>query len=163
LQLVNSAFYRRAHSVDSLHHAVTLLGLDRIRSWLTLINMGRLRDKPGELQREALTRAFFCEHLAGQQDTVTAESGFTVGLLSVLDAWLDRPMQSIVDQLPLSAEMKAALTRREGRLGDLLRVAVGFSHSQWEALPELLLQSGDVRQWQEAYSQSVTRADELLD
>jgi EAL and modified HD-GYP domain-containing signal transduction protein len=163
LQLVNSAFYRRANSIDSLHQAVMLLGLDRIRSWVTLINMSRLSDKPGELQREALTRAFFCEYLAGQEDMLTAESGFTVGLLSVLDAWLDRPMQRIVEQLPLSDEMKAALIRREGRLGSLLAVAVDYSHSQWDALPQTVLRSDEVRQWQEAYNQSVLRADELLD
>jgi EAL and modified HD-GYP domain-containing signal transduction protein len=163
LQLVNSAFYRRANSIDSLHQAVMLLGLDRIRSWVTLINMSRLSDKPGELQREALTRAFFCEYLASQQNMVTAESGFTVGLLSVLDAWLDRPMQRIVEQLPLSEEMKAALIRREGRLGALLGVAVDYSHSQWDALPQTALRSDEVRQWQEAYNQSVMRADELLD
>jgi len=163
LQLVNSAFYRRASSIESLHQAVTLLGLDRIRSWVTLVNMSRLSDKPGELQREALTRAFFCEYLAGLQSGLTAQSGFTVGLLSVLDAWLNRSMQQIVEQLPLSAEVAAALTRREGRLGSILSVAIDYSHSQWDALPQKALRARDAAQLQEAYYQAVLRADELLD
>jgi EAL and modified HD-GYP domain-containing signal transduction protein len=146
-----------------LHQAVTLLGLDRIRSWVTLVNMSRLSDKPGELQREALTRAFFCEYLAGLQSGLTAQSGFTVGLLSVLDAWLNRSMQQIVEQLPLSAEVAAALTRREGRLGSILSVAIDYSHSQWDALPQKALRAQDAAQLQEAYYQAVLRADELLD
>lgn len=163
LQLVNSAFYRRAQAIDSLHQAVIMLGLDRIRSWVTLINMGQLSDKPGELQREALTRAFFCEYLATRHSGVTAQAGFTVGLLSVLDAWLDRPMHQIVEQLPFTEEVCAALTRREGALGSILGIAVDYSHSHWDALPRELLESREAMELQEAYCQSVLRADEMLD
>lgn len=163
LQLVNSAFYRRAQAIESLHQAVMMLGLDRIRSWVTLINMGQLSDKPGELQREALTRAFFCEHLAAERPGLTAQAGFTVGLLSVLDAWLDRPMHQIVEQLPFTEDVRAALTRREGPLGAILGIAVDYSHSHWDALPQGLLESDEAIQLQEAYCQSVLRADEMLD
>lgn len=163
LQLVNSAFYRRAQKIESLQQAVMMLGLDRIRSWVTLINMGQLMDKPGELQREALTRAFFCEQLASEQDGLTAQAGFTVGLLSVLDAWLDRPMNVIVEQLPLSDEVCLALSGREGALGAILGVVVDYSHSHWDALPSDLLESDDARHMQAAYCQSVLRADEMLD
>ncbi len=163
LQLVNSAFYRRAQAIESLHQAVMMLGLDRIRSWVTLINMGQLSDKPGELQREALTRAFFCEHLATERPGLTAQAGFTVGLLSVLDAWLDRPMHQIVEQLPFTEEVRAALTRREGPLGAILGIVVDYSHSRWDALPRGLLDSDEAKQLQDAYYQSVLRADEMLD
>ncbi|MEX2321395.1 MAG: HDOD domain-containing protein [Saccharospirillum sp.] len=163
LQLVNSAFYRRASAIESLHQAVMMLGLDRIRSWVTLMSMGRLTDKPGELQREALTRAFFCEQLAAEHTGLTAQTGFTVGLLSVLDAWLDRPMQQIVEHLPLTDEVRAALIRREGPLGSILKIAVNYSHSHWDSLPQGMLESDEVKELQAVYYQSVLRADEMLD
>lgn len=163
LQLVNSAFYRRAQSVESLHQAVMMLGLDRIRSWVTLVNMGQFSDKPAELQREALTRAFFCEQLASREPGVTPQAAFTVGLLSVLDAWLDRPMHRIVEQLPFTEEVRAALVRHEGSLGSLLNVAVNYHHSRWEALPRGWLEPNQALQLQDAYCQSVLRADDMLD
>ncbi|GGX54371.1 EAL and HDOD domain-containing protein [Saccharospirillum salsuginis] len=164
LQLVNSAFYRRARTIDSLHQAVMMLGIDRIRSWATLINMGQLDDKPKELQREALTRAFLCECIGQTIEPERANTYFTAGLLSVLDAWLDRPMPSILSQIPLSAELKAALIEREGRLGQALEMAIAYCRSNWQALdPQWLsdhrLSPAQLCDW---YSQSIDRADQLL-
>lgn len=164
LQLVNSAFYRRTRTIDSLHQAVMLLGIDRIRSWATLVNMGQLDDKPRELQREALTRAFMCERLGEVVDPSRSNAYFTAGLLSVLDAWLDRPMPTILRQLPLSDELKTALIERSGTLGEALSLVVAYCHSNWQALESPWLSGHEVSAAQlcDWYSQAIDRADQLL-
>lgn len=165
LQLVNSAFYRRARTIESIHQAVMLLGIDRIRSWATLINMGQLEDKPTELQREALMRAFMCEHMGQAVAPVEqANTYFTAGLLSMLDAWLDRPMPQILKQLPLSDELKSALTDRHGLIGEVLAMAIAYCHSNWQALDQQWLSDHQLspEQLRDWYSQSIDRADQLL-
>jgi c-di-GMP-related signal transduction protein len=72
-------------------------------------------------------------------------------------------MNQIVEQLPFTDDVRAALTRREGALGSILTIAVDYSHSHWDALPGRLLESGPAMKLQEAYCQSVLRADEMLD
>lgn len=164
LQLINSSFYRRTRTIESIHQAITLLGVDRIRSWATLINMGQLEDKPRELQREALTRAFMCELLADRVAPGQGNTFFTVGLLSVLDAWLDRPMPDILRQLPLNQDLKAALLEHTGLAGDVLALAIAYCHSDWQALDQKLLTQYGLtpQQLRELYSRSIERADQLL-
>jgi EAL and modified HD-GYP domain-containing signal transduction protein len=80
-----------------------------------------------------------CELLA-RSATVPADEMFTAGLLSLLDAILDRPLPEILDQLPLSPLVLEALrggpsrpariveTVRHQNRGDLaLLSAAGFS------------------------------------
>lgn len=162
LQLVNSSFYRRAHSVDSIHQAVTLLGIDRIRGWATLINMDRFENKPKELQREALTRAFFCEQLGARLAPDQMECLFTIGLLSVLDALMDQPMNQILNELPLNPELKAALAEGVGLAGRVLTLATDYARAQ--TLDASMLRDYDLNaaELNTLYAQAIERADTLL-
>ncbi|MFG1496742.1 HDOD domain-containing protein [Saccharospirillum sp. HFRX-1] len=162
LQLVNSSFYRRAHSIESIHQAVTLLGIDRIRGWATLINMDRFENKPKELQREALTRAFFCEQLGERLAPDEKDCFFTVGLLSVLDALMDQPMPQVLIELPLKEDLKAALSDRTGLTGRVLNLATDYAHGkplEADFLRDYELELFDLSA---LYNGAIERADELL-
>ncbi len=54
---------------------------------------------------------------------IRQETGFTVGLLSILDLLMDRPLAEIVEDLALSDELRAALLESRGhrRQGPALR------------------------------------------
>jgi len=162
LQLVNSSFYRRTQSVESIHQAVTLLGIDRIRGWATLINMDRFENKPKELQREALTRAFFCEQLGERLAADEKDRFFTVGLLSVLDALMDRPMPEVLSELPLKESLKSALSDRAGLPGRVLSLATDYAHGR--PLEHDFLRDYDLElvELSALYSGAIERADELL-
>lgn len=162
LQLVNSSFYRRAQTIESIHQAVTLLGIERIRGWATLINMDRFENKPRELQREALTRAFFCEQLGREVAPDQADVFFTIGLLSVLDALVDRPMGEVLNELPLNDRLKTALADGAGVGGRILQQAILYSQSQ--RLDEALLNdySLNVAELGNFYRIAIENADQLL-
>lgn len=162
LQLVNSSFYRRAQSVESIHQAVTLLGIDRIRGWATLINMDRFENKPRELQREALTRAFFCEQLGARLAPDEKDCFFTVGLLSVLDALMDQPMPQVLSELPLKEKLKVALNEGVGLPGRVLNLATCYAHGkplEPDFLRDYELNMVDLSA---LYSSAIERADDLL-
>ncbi|MGZ4169984.1 MAG: EAL and HDOD domain-containing protein [Solirubrobacteraceae bacterium] len=123
LRYVNSAFFGLRGDVRSIGQALALLGVENARRWATLSVLASVDDKPTELTLIALTRARFCE-LAGEQlEIASASELFTLGLFSVIDALMDVPMQDAVASLPLADDMREALIRRTGPMGELLDAA----------------------------------------
>lgn len=164
LKLVNSSFYRRVQEIQSIDHAVILLGAERIRSWATLVSMGRLNNKPDELQTESLLRANMCEKLSEVVELEESKSSFSVGLLSCLDAWFDMPLAQLFDSIPFNEVLTRAVIERTGQLGDILQLVVDFLHTDLETFdPDRLQHMGiDAVKLAEAYEFAVERTDESL-
>jgi EAL and modified HD-GYP domain-containing signal transduction protein len=139
LKLANSAAYRRRRSVESIVDAVVLLGQNVIQQWASLLLLSRLGDrKPSELLALALVRARMCQTLGAAHGGLGSSELFTVGLLSVLDALLDRPMKDLVAELPLSQLLCDALCgKSSSNLGDVLRRAIAHEAADWSALGPL--------------------------
>ena len=102
-----------ASEIHSVAHALSLLGERELRKWIAVVSVGVLADgKPDELMTVPLVRGRFCEllaPLAGMADH--ANDLFLMGLLSVMDAILDQPLDFILAELPVRTEIKEALAR----------------------------------------------------
>ena len=113
LRYVNSAFFALPRNVESVHEALTLLGTATVRRWATVMALASASGAPEELIELALQRARMCEKLGGDAADATSPSG----LFSVADALLDAPMDDVLETLPFSDEIRAALLSREGPQG----------------------------------------------
>ena len=91
-----------------------------VRRWATVMAISAIPDVPDELVALGLRRARMCEMLAGSALPEERETLFTIGLFSVADALIDAPMAEVLDSLPFTDEIQAALLRREGPKGELL-------------------------------------------
>ncbi|MFQ5829068.1 MAG: EAL and HDOD domain-containing protein [Candidatus Methylomirabilia bacterium] len=131
LRLVNSAFYALPRKISSIHQALILLGIQRVRGWATLLTLSGLNDKPHELTVTTLLRAKMCELLALAMNMDEPDTDFTVGLFSTLDAFLDLPMDEALASLPLAEEVTAALLDQEGRHGAVLRCVLAYERGAW--------------------------------
>lgn len=131
LKLVNSAYTGIPRKVESIKSALQLLGMRQIRNIATLIAFSRIDDKPGELLRTALVRARMAEQLAETMKLPRADSHFTVGLFSILDALLDMRHEEIMAQLPLKENVKRAIVAREGEEGEVLRNVIAYEQGRW--------------------------------
>ena len=120
LRYVNSAYFGLRGDVRSIGQALALLGLENVKRWATLTTLASIDNKPTELTLTALIRARFCELAGAQQAIATPAELFTLGLFSVIDGMMDAPMHDVVASLPLADDMREALVRRTGRLGQLL-------------------------------------------
>jgi EAL and modified HD-GYP domain-containing signal transduction protein len=123
LKLANSTALSRGAPIGSLQQAMARLGVQQVASLIVLILASGFDDKPVELARQVLIRARMCEQLA-RGATIPADEMFTAGLLSLLDAILDRPLAEIIAQLPLSALVREALeggASRPARIVDTAR------------------------------------------
>jgi EAL and modified HD-GYP domain-containing signal transduction protein len=134
LRYVNSAFFALPRTVESVHEALTLLGTATVRRWATVVALVQASgDAPDELVELALQRARMCEVLGGSRELDAADGHFTVGLFSVADALLDSPMDEVLETLPFSDEIRAALLNREGPKGALLTTVVAYERGEFPA------------------------------
>jgi len=111
------------HRVETMKDAVNYMGLKRLKFWVNMMMMSSMEDVPDELLAVSLVRAKFLEGMAEKMELTDAKDRyFMVGLFSTLNAFLKLPMADVVDQLPLSDEVKAALVDQSGEMGSVLWV-----------------------------------------
>jgi EAL and modified HD-GYP domain-containing signal transduction protein len=77
-----------------------------------------------------------CEMLAGSALPEERETLFTIGLFSVADGLMAAPMEEVLDSLPFSEEIRAALMRQEGPKGELLKAVIDYERGEFPALPD---------------------------
>ena len=155
LRYVNSAFFSLPRAIGSVREALTLLGTRTVRRWATVVALSSIPDAPEDLVALALLRGRMCEMIARRDEGVDADGGFTVGLLSVADALLDAPMEEVLESLPLSAEIRAALLAHGGPLGELLSVVLTYERGHFPTLAD------DEQQLAAAYLAALQWADKV--
>ena len=131
LRYVNSALISLPNNIESIKHAVQLVGTQRIRLWSSILIMFGFDDKPSELVVTAFVRATMAEHLAEAMGARSPESYFTAGLFSVMDAMLDLPMKKAVQLIPLAPTIRDALTDRRGLIGMVLGCVLAYEAGDW--------------------------------
>jgi EAL and modified HD-GYP domain-containing signal transduction protein len=127
LRLVNSAAMSPPRPITSFSQAINLLGRRQLQRWLQLLiyadpNNG---NQPNPLLQKAAARGHLLETLAPLLLRRPAaenleDTAFMVGSFSLLNVLLNMSMSEIMHQLPLAAEVTAALTDHAGPLGALL-------------------------------------------
>ena len=147
LRYVNSALISLPSNIESIKHAVQLVGTERIRLWATILVMFGFDDKPSELVITAFVRATMAERLALATRAKSPESYFLVGLFSVMDAMLDLPMKKAAELVPLALQIREALTDLRGLMGMALACVLAYEAGEWTKVrygnltPEVIRQS----------------------
>jgi EAL and modified HD-GYP domain-containing signal transduction protein len=133
LRRINSAYYGIRGTVSSILEAVRLLGVEDIRRWASLLFLATLSlNKPHELVVESALRARFCESLAGDVGLAAQRDDlFILGMFSLLDAMLDRPLSELVSELPLTPSVKAALLGEPNAIRRVFDCAVAYLSGDW--------------------------------
>lgn len=139
LRYLNSPVFGFRGEIRSVRHAITLLGEQKLKRWVTLLALASMgKDKPEELIISCLLRASWCESMAGKIGMKDREGDlFLLGLFSRVDAILDRPMTEILEHLPVSADVKQALTGDDSTFGDVLRMVDTYEHADFDRTEEL--------------------------
>jgi len=139
LRFINSASYGFKVTVRSIHHALILLGKREVKKWLTIIVMSGIgRSKPTALMNAVIVRARFCELIA-QTFRLHSEPTdfFLLGMFSMVDAFLDRPVEEILEELPLEENVKDALLGKPGRFFTVLQLVSAFEKGEWDTFAAL--------------------------
>jgi EAL and modified HD-GYP domain-containing signal transduction protein len=125
LRYINSAGFGLGCEIESLRHAVQVLGYTPLYRWLSVLLATAGTSQSAQLlMQTAIIRARLAE-LFG--DTFLPKAGtddlFVAGLFSLLDRLLGIPMAAVLDKIQLPDVMAQALLTREGLYGDFLALA----------------------------------------
>jgi len=164
LRLVNSSSYGLTVHVQSIRHAMVMLGLAQVRHLAVLLTMATSSQQVSEeLIVLAATRAKMAAGLAGD-DQPLANACFTAGLLSVIDAVFHCPMNELLADLPLQNDVRRALLDGSGPVGGVLAAVFAFERADTAALdrlrpddgPQLREYFGDGAVWGETLRRELT-------
>lgn len=144
LRRVNSAAYGFRMTTTSLRHALVLLGEREIRLCATVWSLAEVaKDLPSEIIVTSTLRARLCERLgklSGMADR--ASELFLVGMFSMLDAILQQPMDQILATLPLSDDLRHALSGGDNMLRAVLDAVVAYERGMWDDVSALAARAG---------------------
>ncbi len=146
LTFINSLAFGLRYQVNSIKHAIMLLGWQQIKSWLWLVVLSDVipQDKTSELPYLSAIRAKFLERVATnhQYRDIPPETLFLMGLFSLLEPMLDTPVKDLVEALPLQDEVKDALCGEHNLYYQWLEVARCFESGDWAKLDALTTSLG---------------------
>ncbi|VAX01509.1 Predicted signal transduction protein [hydrothermal vent metagenome] len=160
LRYINSSMYHVNRKVESVAHAITLLGLSTVKSVATLVVLSKMEDKPQELIITSLVRAKMSEYLAQRMEPELKDMAFTTGLFSIIDAVMDKPMEEVLAQLPLYEEIIECLIHGKGKLSKILSSVIAYERNDLEALKHCEIASDDLRK---AYLSAVSWTDDIIE
>jgi len=119
IKLASSAAMSLGQPIGSVRQAVLRLGVQQVGALIMLIMVAGFDDKPIDLARQALIRARMAEALA-RHVKLPADQLFTAGLLSLLDAILDRPLHEVLKELAVAPVVRQALADTGSQAGKIL-------------------------------------------
>jgi EAL and modified HD-GYP domain-containing signal transduction protein len=149
LRLVNSTAVARSQKVSTVRDAVVLMGRGHLERWLNLLLFAG-EDPTGlssPLLQTAAKRGRLMELLLRKSQwrdapAIAEDRAFLVGMTSLLDALLGRPLPEIVRELNLDDEIRVAVLERGGPLGRLLQLAERLDELDFSAVAELVSDAG---------------------
>lgn len=158
LKYINSAQYALPRKIESLRHAINLLGFNQLRSLVSMIILAGSNKRAPALIPIALIRARMSQNLAIAQGFKPQEVFFTVGLLSMLDVFFQQPMEAIMAELPLHDDIKQALLHYAGIAGTVLHAVITYEQGIWDDISHHPFGQATLA---ESYINAVIWADEI--
>lgn len=145
LRLVNSVGFGLGRKVESLRHAVNVLGRRQLLRWLQLLLMaspeyGHSPERNPLLQLAAL-RGRLMELLASRvapAERSLGDQAFLCGIMSLMPIALGLPIEEIISQIAVSPDIQKALQHRAGQLGRLLDLIELLDAGDWDACDRIL-------------------------
>ena len=133
LRYINSAFFGLPHKIKSVKQALVLLGEKTIKNWISFVALASMAvDKPEELLVLTIVRARFCEMLAPYFNLADRkDDSFLMGLFSLIDGFLDRPLSQILAEIPIDDPIKLALLGEPSRLGEIYKYSLSYEKAAW--------------------------------
>jgi EAL and modified HD-GYP domain-containing signal transduction protein len=126
LRLVNTPAVGARFRINSVSHALIVLGRRQLQRWLQIllyVKSGPRQEFDSPLLLMATTRGkmmeLMMERLHPGQRT-GADIGFTVGIMSLMDTLFSVPMEEILDSVNVIDDVRAALLYRRGEYGGML-------------------------------------------
>ncbi len=131
--------------ITSVKHAAAMLGQKELKRWINTAATKELCvDRPSEILRLSMIRARFAENLAPVFKLASQSSElFLMGLFSVLDVIIEKPMAEALDMVRVSSEIQRALLKKEGSFAAVYDFLVQYENASWQEVSRQMV-VGDI-------------------
>lgn len=136
LKLANSVYMEAKNRIKSIPHALTYIGIRELKHWISLMMLKEMQNvENAELIKQSLIRGKFMELIAAEMypDAESSEFYFT-GIFSSMDILLGRPMEEVVQGLPISSPVKDALLGKPNAQRRMLDFVIDWENARWKNL-----------------------------
>ena len=157
LEMVNRMTVNKG--ISSVAHAASMLGQKELKRWInTAVTKELCADRPSEITRMSMLRAKFAENLAPIFEMPLQSSElFLMGLFSVLDVILDKPIEEALEMVKVSKEIEDALVRKSGNLAPIMDFIVQYENAFWQEVSrQMVLSNIDMDAVYNAYVESLS-------
>ena len=171
LRIVNSAALG-GRGVQSIPHALRLLGREPLHRWLCLLLVAVGKgggDVRLEIIKASLLRGRMCEALAGvvrgpiRREIPSGGAMFLIGLFARIDQILGTPVVEILEDIDVTQDVRNALLERSGHAGTILKAAEAYADAEWEEAEAGLVKiGGDPNALPEIYLDALTWASSRM-
>ncbi len=144
MRLVNSVALRGERSVASIRNALIRIGEHPLQKWATILTLCQVSaDAPPELIATSLLRGRLCELLGPCIEAkLDGHALFLVGMLSLLGAILQRPMDEVLGELAVSDEVRKGILEDGSALGRVRQLVIAHERGRWDDVAERADQLG---------------------
>jgi EAL and modified HD-GYP domain-containing signal transduction protein len=136
MRYLNSPLLGFSTPVQSVRHAINLLGEQALTRWIrtaTALSLGQ--PKCSDLVLSSLVRARFCELIGTRVERGTVDL-FLVGMFSIMDAILETPLEVLIEGLAFDPHAKAVLLAIQNgggtRLSPVCDLMIAREKGDWE-------------------------------
>ena len=139
LRYINSVGFGLSCEIQSINHALTILGRKQLYRWLTLLMVtAGDNSTPPALMKTSITRGRLTELLGeGYFEKHDRDNLFIIGVFSLLDAILKMPMEKVLEKIQLPDTVMEALLTRKGIYGPFLQLTEACEDANSEKILEL--------------------------
>ena len=142
LQFMNSAAFYTAHKINSIGQAISMLGYRNLQKWVTLLLFAEegYDTRSAPLFERAVIRGRIMELMANRitRDVKAADMAFITGVLSLIDALLQIPLENVLKDFNLSDEIENALLSRDGVLGKMISAIENLEQENYDEVKHQL-------------------------
>jgi len=145
LRYVNSPGMGLMNKIGGIEQALMVMGQDKLYRWLTLILFtgGKAQELDQAVLENALVRGRMAEQLAGRALFAKARDEiFVAGLFSLLDVVMGMPMEQVLKQISLPAEITEAIVSQRGPYAPYLALAIACEQDDQSSIEALARQIG---------------------
>jgi len=169
LRFINSAAFSFRTSIKSIRQAVILLGPQQLKSWLLLISYANpstgQKGFSNPLLHLAQTRANMMQTLSQvyykeKSNGVLLDKAAFIGLLSLVEALFNSPIESILHELNVDDEIAETLVNRTGVFGQIFELILAVECFDTDKVDELL---GSLSLSHKEFSKAVEDAYEITE
>lgn len=138
LKYINSAGFGVSCEIQSIRHALTVLGYQQLYRWLTLLLVTSANHDSNAICQTALTRGRLCELLG---DNLLSgrerENLFIVGVFSLMDVLMGMPMEKIMESIVIPADVRDSILGEGGVYDPFLNLAKACEANEADKVCEL--------------------------